>query len=250
MTPTKRSNRAATDIPSIELRIQGFFNDKEPSDMLELLTEFLDATGLKNKDQIFTKGMYLAQHPEAFGNPQGFPEPAEAENTSEQRITCSQDSELYLDNSEYDSEARMLALDADFDKPAPEDRQSRIPKPSAPSFEKWKDLPAPLWQLVLVCALGATVQGFDESAVNGAQILYQTAFGIKLNNCYPDDGLRHSPSIVGLVNAAPYLCCVVSCWFTPLLNKWFGRRVLFFYVLSSRYSSLSHRHSRKAGSNY
>jgi len=191
--------------------------------MCDLLAKFLAITGLKNKDDIFTKGMYLAQHPHAFENPETFPKPAEVENPQD-RITCRKDPALHLDNSEHSPEARMLALDADLDKPASEERQSRIPWPSGPSLEKWTDLPAPLWQLVFVCALGATVQGFDESAVNGAQILYQTAFGIKLNDCYDDDGLRHSPGIVGLVNAAPYLCCVISCWFTPLLNAWFGRR--------------------------
>jgi len=33
---------------------------------------FLDTAELKDKDQIFINGMYLAQHSEAFGNPQAF----------------------------------------------------------------------------------------------------------------------------------------------------------------------------------
>ncbi|OMP89288.1 putative polyol transporter 1 [Diplodia seriata] len=72
-----------------------------------------------------------------------------------------------------------------------------------------------LYALVIVCSIGAAVQGWDESAVSSAQIYYQYALSIQGN-------------ILGLVNAAPYLCCAVSCWLNHPLNKWLGRRGTIF----------------------
>nr|BBI16191.1 hypothetical polyol transporter [Ramalina conduplicans] len=66
----------------------------------------------------------------------------------------------------------------------------------------------------------AAVQGWDETAVNGAQIFYVQAFGINGTN---------NAGLVGLVNAAPYLCCaVIGCWLTYPLNKYLGRRGTIF----------------------
>lgn len=91
---------------------------------------------------------------------------------------------------------------------------------------KW-DQPWILYALVGCCSLGATVQGMDETAVNGAQIFYQYAFGIdhelSAHNANRNSGIR------GLVNAAPYLACaVLGCWLTHPLNYVFGRRGTIF----------------------
>jgi len=57
----------------------------------------------------------------------------------------------------------------------------------------------------------------DQTAVNGAQVFYNEDFGIV------DVWQR------GLINGAPYLCCVlIGCWTSPFLNKWFGRRGTIF----------------------
>lgn len=64
------------------------------------------------------------------------------------------------------------------------------------------------------------------------------------------DGLEHSPVKVGPVNAAPHLCCVISCWFTPLLNKWVVRRgtillcALFLIFFTLRRHLRGAEHSR------
>lgn len=61
----------------------------------------------------------------------------------------------------------------------------------------------------------------DETAVNGAQVFYKRAFN--LNDTVND------PGILGLVNAAPYLCCaVLGCWLTTPLNRYLGRRGTIF----------------------
>ncbi|KAL1296699.1 hypothetical protein AAFC00_000174 [Neodothiora populina] len=72
-----------------------------------------------------------------------------------------------------------------------------------------------LYILVALCSVGAAVQGWDESAVNGAQVYYRHALGISSRN-------------VGLVNSAPYLCCAASCLLTFPLNKYLGRRGVIF----------------------
>ena len=93
---------------------------------------------------------------------------------------------------------------------------------------KWNQ-PWIMYALVGCCSLGAAVQGMDETAVNGAQVFYQYAFGI-------DGDSGNNPGIRGLVNAAPYLCCaVLGCWLTEPLNRVLGRRGTIFVtcILSS-----------------
>ena len=85
---------------------------------------------------------------------------------------------------------------------------------------KWNQ-PWIMYALVGCCSLGAAVQGWDETAVNGAQVFYQHAFGI--------EGDGHDPGIRGLINAAPYLCsAVLGCWLTEPLNRVLGRRGTIF----------------------
>ncbi|PWW73604.1 hypothetical protein C7212DRAFT_284453 [Tuber magnatum] len=89
---------------------------------------------------------------------------------------------------------------------------------------KW-DHPKSLYMLVVMCALGAAAQGWDETAVNGANTFYQEAFN-----------MAHSKWVYGSVNAAPYLCCAfIGCWLTEPLNHYCGRRGAIFVscVISS-----------------
>ena len=86
---------------------------------------------------------------------------------------------------------------------------------------KWNQ-PWIMYALVGCCSFGAAVQGMDETAVNGAQVFYQHAFGI-------DGSGRHDPALRGFVNAAPYLCCaILGCWLTQPMNNLLGRRGTIF----------------------
>lgn len=86
---------------------------------------------------------------------------------------------------------------------------------------KWNQ-PWIMYALVGCCSLGAAVQGWDETAVNGAQVFYQYAYGIEGSE-------GNNPGIRGLINAAPYLCCaVLGCWLTEPLNRCLGRRGTIF----------------------
>ncbi|KAF2814572.1 putative MFS myo-inositol transporter [Mytilinidion resinicola] len=96
----------------------------------------------------------------------------------------------------------------------PDERARLDLEQSTRRVDKFKQ-PFRLWAVVLLCSLGAAVQGWDETAVNGAQIQYQYAFGI--------DGPSHN-GYRGLTNSAPYLCCTLSCWLNYPLNRFLARR--------------------------
>jgi len=83
-----------------------------------------------------------------------------------------------------------------------------------------------LYLLVALCSAAAAVQGWDESAVNGAQIYYAGA--LKIN---PDE------TLFGLVNSAPYLFCTFSCLLTYPLNYRLGRRGAIFITCLISFAS-------------
>lgn len=78
----------------------------------------------------------------------------------------------------------------------------------------------------------------SEVVVNGAQQWYQVAFHTFIDNTTLDGKFyAGQPEIYGLINSAPYLCCVLSIWLTPWLNRKLGRRGTIFW--SSLFSVLS-----------
>lgn len=86
---------------------------------------------------------------------------------------------------------------------------------------RWSQ-PRTLYLVIILCSICAAVQGMDETVVNGAQLFYAGQFGIG------GDDWR-STWLVGLTNAAPYVCCAfVGCWLTTPFNDWFGRRGTIF----------------------
>ncbi|KAK9777174.1 hypothetical protein SCAR479_06242 [Seiridium cardinale] len=86
--------------------------------------------------------------------------------------------------------------------------------------ETWIQLrayPAKVYWLIVCCSLGAVVQGFDETAVNGAQVFYSKTLQL-------DQGSIR----LGAVNGAPYALSAVMCLFNSVLNNWLGRRGVIF----------------------
>lgn len=230
--PGGRNTEWDDDIPSIDYRIRGFFNGKSPSEMRELLDDFLKETEICNDDGIFNKAIYLAQHPKAFENEDRPPEP-----------------NLKLSRRQQDA----LRLDAEPLKGLAARRQRRMPRLARPNIVYWRNLPTAVWHIVLICTLGAIIQGMDQAAVNGAQLLYLATFGMQIsptsNSSNADSssaqGLTPAPVKAGLINAAPYLCCVVSCWFTPFLNYRFGRRgTILLCALFSTFFAFAQAYAR------
>ncbi|KAF8586667.1 hypothetical protein K439DRAFT_1652487 [Ramaria rubella] len=89
---------------------------------------------------------------------------------------------------------------------------------------KW-DQPRELYYLVIVCSMAAAVQGMDETVINGANLFFADQFGISQTT----GNVSQNQWLLGLVNAAPYICCAfLGCWLTTPLNNWLGRRGTIF----------------------
>ncbi|RSH77572.1 uncharacterized protein EHS24_003132 [Apiotrichum porosum] len=87
---------------------------------------------------------------------------------------------------------------------------------------KWH-LPKALYLTVIVCALGAATQGWDQTGSNGANLSFPQEFGIATPVGEP--GGNRDEWIVGFVNSSPYIsACLLGCWISDPLNNWFGRR--------------------------
>ncbi len=86
---------------------------------------------------------------------------------------------------------------------------------------KWKQ-PKELFWLVIMCSMGAAIQGMDETVINGANLFYPHDLGIGSNS-------SRDKWLQGLVNSAPYLCAsCISCWLADPMNKILGRRGTIF----------------------
>ncbi|KAF8521253.1 MFS sugar transporter [Hysterangium stoloniferum] len=89
---------------------------------------------------------------------------------------------------------------------------------------RWKQ-PRELYYLVVACSMAAAVQGMDETVINGANLFFADQFGISQTT---GDTSRNQ-WLLGVVNAAPYLCCAfLGCWLTVPLNNLLGRRGTIF----------------------
>ena len=93
---------------------------------------------------------------------------------------------------------------------------------------KWRQ-PFALYFTVVLCSVGAAVQGWDQTGSNGANLSFPKEFGI-------DDSDPTSPDyernlwLVGLINAAPYIASAFcGCWLSDPLNNYFGRRGTIFF---------------------
>lgn len=85
----------------------------------------------------------------------------------------------------------------------------------------WR-VPPKLIAIIAASAMGAAVQGMDETVINGANLFYPKELGL-------GSGSKRDDWLEGLVNGAPYLCCAgVSCWATDWLNNMFGRKKVIF----------------------
>lgn len=70
---------------------------------------------------------------------------------------------------------------------------------------RWR-LPFKLYLTIVTCAIGAAVQGWDQTGSNGANLFFPTVYGIAKKDA-------HDQLIVGLVNAGPYIgSALLGCW--------------------------------------
>lgn len=96
---------------------------------------------------------------------------------------------------------------------------------------KWKH-PAKLYITIVVCSIGAAVQGWDQTGSNGANLSFPIAFGIpdaaEIDG-QPNPDAETNLWLVGVINAAPYIASAfLGCWLSDPLNNYFGRRGAIF----------------------
>ncbi|KAI4266503.1 MAG: hypothetical protein L6R38_008702 [Xanthoria sp. 2 TBL-2021] len=93
-------------------------------------------------------------------------------------------------------------------------------------LHKWRQ-PWSLYFTVILCSIGAAVQGWDQTGSNGANLSWPIEFGV------PDTGENatdYNTWIVGIVNAGPYIgSALLGCWLSDPLNFIFGRRGVIFF---------------------
>ncbi|KAL4926250.1 sugar porter family MFS transporter [Aspergillus undulatus] len=90
---------------------------------------------------------------------------------------------------------------------------------------KWRQ-PRALYFSIILCSIGAAVQGWDQTGSNGANLSMPDALGI------PEHDNPHASRnqwLVGVVNAAPYIgSAVIGCWLSDPCNYYLGRRGAIF----------------------
>jgi hypothetical protein len=74
-------------------------------------------------------------------------------------------------------------------------------------LHKWRQ-PKALFFTIILCSIGAAVQGWDQTGSNGANLSFPVAFGISDAETLPDGSPNPERAknlwLVGLINAAPY----------------------------------------------
>lgn len=97
----------------------------------------------------------------------------------------------------------------------------------ANALYRWRQ-PVALYLTVVLCSVGAAVQGWDQTGSNGANLSFPVEFGIP-DNDKTDPNYERNLWLVGLVNAAPYIASAfLGCWLSDPLNNYFGRRGTIF----------------------
>ncbi|KAI9371895.1 hypothetical protein BJX61DRAFT_553392 [Aspergillus egyptiacus] len=90
---------------------------------------------------------------------------------------------------------------------------------------KWRQ-PYSLYFTIILCSIGAAVQGWDQTGSNGANLSMPDSLGIPEKD-NPD--AERNQWLVGIINAAPYIASALfGCWLSDPCNQFFGRRGAIF----------------------
>jgi sugar porter (SP) family MFS transporter len=93
------------------------------------------------------------------------------------------------------------------------------------TLHKWRQ-PRALYFTIILCSIGAAVQGWDQTGSNGANLSFPDAFGIPETD---NPNAYRNQWIVGVINAAPYIAsAVLGCWLSDPFNRILGRRGTIF----------------------
>ena len=102
-------------------------------------------------------------------------------------------------------------------------------------LHKWRQ-PKALYFTIILCSIGAAVQGWDQTGSNGANLSFPCAFDISdaeagcSNIPGSNPNYQRNQWLVGVINAAPYIASsFLGCWMSDPLNNYFGRRGTIFF---------------------
>ncbi|KAL9123657.1 MAG: hypothetical protein Q9217_006932 [Psora testacea] len=100
-------------------------------------------------------------------------------------------------------------------------------------LHKWRQ-PFALYFTVILCSIGAAVQGWDQTGSNGANLSWPVDFGvpdaIPKSGRVPGVDYDKNSWIVGVVNSGPYIgSAFFGCWCSDPLNNYIGRRGVIFF---------------------
>lgn len=95
---------------------------------------------------------------------------------------------------------------------------------------KWHQ-PRAMYFTVILCSIGAAVQGWDQTGSNGANLSFPVAFGINdSDTSLPANIQARNQWLVGLINSGPYIgAAFIGCWLSDPLNNYLGRRGAIFF---------------------
>ncbi|KAI8935650.1 hypothetical protein NX059_007176 [Plenodomus lindquistii] len=107
-------------------------------------------------------------------------------------------------------------------------------------LHKWRQ-PRILYFTIILCSVGAAVQGWDQTGSNGANLSFPDALGIpnsEMVNGAINPNAARNQWLQGLINAGPYIASAFfGCWISDPLNNLFGRRGCIF--ISAIFCALS-----------
>jgi len=73
--------------------------------------------------------------------------------------------------------------------------------------------PRTMYLTIVLCSIGAAVQGWDQEGSNGANLSWPTQFGVSDTPGPGNPNAANNGWLIGLVNGAPYLASTcLGCW--------------------------------------
>ncbi|KAJ5644706.1 hypothetical protein N7507_010717 [Penicillium longicatenatum] len=130
--------------------------------------------------------------------------------------------DILLEYHGYLTKGALVARDPTAYESVPDIHPEEIAALRDEVLHKWRQ-PKALYFTIILCSIGAAVQGWDQTGSNGANLSFPQAFGI------PEDESIKNQWLVGLINAAPYIASAgLGCWLSDPCNRFLGRRWTIF----------------------
>ncbi|CAK3833275.1 MFS sugar transporter like [Lecanosticta acicola] len=105
------------------------------------------------------------------------------------------------------------------------DEKEALPQEAA---SRWRH-PLRLYFTIIICSIGAAVQGWDQTGSNGANLSFPKEFGIGHGDDKASPHYHRDSWLVGVVNAGPYIgSAFIGCWLSDPCNYCLGRRGTIF----------------------